>query len=110
MELAPQKRFLLERYWAGAGRADVAAAEERLHRAAGELTSDGTAVRIMSSTWLPGDEVLLTLIEAAEEDDVLEVSRRGSYPIDRVQRAEVVTGASRGWSQDGENVRDQTPG
>lgn len=94
----------MERYWPGVGRADVATAEERLRRAAGELTRDGIPIRIVSSTWIPADEVVLTLVEAAEEDDALEVSRRGGYPFDRMQRVEVVTGASRRWRGDEENV------
>ena len=94
----------MERYWPGVGRADVVSAEERLGRAAGELTSDGIQIRIMSSTWIPADEVVLTLFEAGEEDDVLEVSRRSGYPFDRMQRVEVVTEASRRWRGDEEHV------
>lgn len=90
----------MERYWPGVGRADVAATEEHLCRAAGELARDGIPIRVVSSTWIPADEVVLTLFEAGEEDDVLEVSRRGGYPFDRVQRVEVVTGASRRWRGD----------
>lgn len=94
MELL-RRTFLAERYWPGARRADVATAEERLDRAAGELTCEGIAIRAMSSIWVPTDEVVLTLFEAGEEDDVLAVSRRSGYPFDRMQRAEIVTGASR---------------
>jgi hypothetical protein len=104
MDLASQETFLMERYWPGVEREDVATAEERLCRAAGELTHDGITVRIVSSTWLPADEVVLTQFEADDEDDVLEVSRRGGYPFDRVQRVEVFTGASRRWSGDEEHV------
>ena len=99
-----QETFLMERYWPGVGRADVATAEERLCRAAGELTHDGTPIRIVSSTWIPADEVALTLFEAGEEDDVLEVSRRGGYPFDRLQRVEVLTEVSRRWRGDEEHV------
>ena len=94
----------MERYWPGAGRTDVAMAEERLCRATGELARDGVPIRIVSSTWIPADEVVLTLFEAGEEDDVLEVSRRGSYPFDRMQRVEVVTEVSRRWRGDEERV------
>jgi hypothetical protein len=58
----------------------------------------------MSSTWIPADAVVLTLFEADEEDDVLEVSRRSGYPFDRMQRVEVVTEASRRWCGDEEHV------
>ncbi len=94
----------MERYWPGVGRADVATAEERLRRAAGELTRDGIPIRIVNSAWIPADEVVLTLFEAGEEDDVLEVARRGGYPFDRVQRVEVVTEVSRRWRGDEEHV------
>lgn len=94
----------MERYWPGVERADVATAEERLCRAAGELARAGIPIRIVSSTWIPADEVVLTLFEAGEEDDVLEVSRRGGYPFDRMQRVEVVTEVSRRWRGDEEHV------
>ncbi len=94
----------MERYWPGVSRVDVATAEEHLSSAADELTRDGIPIRILSSTWIPADEVVLTLFEAGEEDDVLEVSRRGGYPFDRMQRVEVVTGASRRWRGDEEHV------
>lgn len=102
MESVLQESFLVERYWPDVGRADVATAEERLCRAVGELTLDGIPIRIVSSTWIPADEVVLTLFEAGEEDDVLEVGRRSGYPFDRIQRVEVVTEASRRWRGDEE--------
>ena len=97
MEPDLHETFLMERYWPGVGRTDVATADERLCRAADELTRDGIAIRNLSSTWIPADEVVLTLFEAGEEDDVREVSRLSDYPFDRMQRVEVVTGASRRW-------------
>ena len=87
----------MERYWPGLTRADVATAEERLRRAADELTRDGVPIRIVSSTWIPADEVLLTMFEAGDGDDVVEVCRLSAYPFDRMQPVEVVTGASQGW-------------
>lgn len=94
----------MERYWPGVSRSDVARSEERLCRAAEELTRDGTRILIVSSTWIPADEVVLTLLEAGEQDDVLEVSRRSGCPFDRVQRVEVFTGGSRRWRGDEEHV------
>jgi hypothetical protein len=104
MSQGPQESFLMERYWPGVTRTDLAAAEEHLLRAADELTSDGITIRIVSSTWVPADEVVLTLVEASEQDDVLEVGRRSDYPLDRVQRVEVVTGASERWRGDDDVV------
>lgn len=87
----------MERYWPGVTRSEVATTEEHLWRAAEELERDGVPIRILSSTWIPGDEVVLTLFEAGDGDDVLEVCRLGGYAFDRMQPVEVVTTASRRW-------------
>ena len=87
----------MERYWPGVRRADVATAEEHLSSAADELTRAGIPIRLLSSTWIPADEVVLTLFEAGDEDDVREVGRLGGYRFDRMQRVEVVTDPSRRW-------------
>lgn len=100
MERDLRETFLMERYWPGVRRADVAAAEEHLGSAVDRLARDGTRIRILSSTWIPADDVVLTLIEAGEEDDVVEVSRLGGYPYDRLQRVELVTGTNRRWRGD----------
>jgi len=94
----------MERYWPGVTRSDVATTQENLWRAADNLNCEGVPIRILSSTWIPADEVVLTLFEAGEEDDVLAVSRRGGYPFDRMQRVEVVTEVSRRWRGDEERV------
>lgn len=85
----------MERYWPGVTRSAVATTEEHLWRAADELNDDGVPVRILSSTWIPAEEVVLTLFEAGEERDVLEVCRLSDYAFDRMQPVEVVTAASR---------------
>lgn len=94
---APQGNFLMERYWPGVTRSDVATVEDNLWRAAGDLSRAGVPIRILSSTWIPADEVVLTLVEAGEEDDVLEVCRLSDYSFDRMQPVEVVTTTSRRW-------------
>lgn len=95
MEPALRGTFVVERYWPGVRRADVATAEERLRSAAGELAREGIPIRAMCTIWVPTDEVVMTLFEALEEGDVLAVSRRGGYPFDRMQRVEIVTRSSR---------------
>jgi len=104
VEHARLEIFLMERYWPGVSRADVATSEERLRHAAGDLARGGIPIRILSSTYLPADEVVLTVFEAGEEDDMVEVSRRSHYPFDRVQRVEVFAGTSRRRPGDEEHV------
>jgi hypothetical protein len=103
MVQALQESFLMERYWPGVVRSDVATTEEQLWRATDRLNRDGVAIRILSSTWIPADEVVLTLFEAGREDDVLEVCRLCDYAFDRMQPVEVVTAARQRW-------RDEEPG
>jgi len=81
--------FLVERYWPGISREQLADAEERMRRAVRELAGTGVEIRIVSSTFIPAEEVVLTLFEAPHEDDVIEANRRGGVPFDRVQPVEV---------------------
>lgn len=81
--------FLVERYWPGISRDALAAAQERMRRAIRDLARTGVPIRVLSSTYIPAEEVVLTLFEAAHEDDVIEVSHRSEFPFDRVQPVEV---------------------
>jgi len=82
-------RYLIERYWPGANRDQMTSAADRMDTAARELVVGGRDVRLLSSVFLPTDEVVLSLFEAASEEDVVEVNRRSCVPFDRVQPVEV---------------------
>jgi hypothetical protein len=88
--------FLVERYWPGISRERLAEAEERMGRAARDLAGSGVEIRLLSSMLIPAEEVVLTLFGAADEDDVIEVSRRSEVPFDRVQPVEMSRLNSRG--------------
>jgi predicted TIM-barrel fold metal-dependent hydrolase len=88
--------FLVERYWPGISRDQLAEAEDRIRRAVRDLTRAGVSIRALSSTFIPADEVVLTLFEATSEDDVLAAARRGEIAFDRVQPVEVSHLAPRG--------------
>ena len=81
--------FLVERYWPGISREQLADAEERMRRAVHELAESGVAMRILSSMFIPTEEVVLTLFEGPREEDVIEANRRSGVPFDRVQPVEV---------------------
>jgi len=81
--------YLVERYWPGISREQLADAEERMRRAIRELAQGGMEIRILSSTFIPTEEVVLTLFEAPHEQDVIEANRRSGVPFDRVQPVEV---------------------
>jgi hypothetical protein len=83
------ERYLVERYWPGVDRDQLISAVARLGTAVRELAVRGREVRVLSSVFIPADEVVLSLFEAATEDDVVEVNRRSGVPFDRVQQVEV---------------------
>jgi Protein of unknown function (DUF4242) len=92
--------FLVERYWPGISRERLADAEERMSRAARDLAGSGVEIRILSSMLIPAEEVVLTLFGAADEEDVIEVSRLSEVPFDRVQPVEMSQIHSRGGSDE----------
>jgi predicted TIM-barrel fold metal-dependent hydrolase len=81
--------FLGECYWPGITRDQLAAAEDRIRRAVGDLARAGVSIRAVSTTFIPADEVVLTLFEAASQEDVLAAGRRSEIAFDRVQPVEV---------------------
>ena len=76
--------FVAERYAPGDAGA-VAAEVERLKRAAVRL---GRA-RFVESLHLPADELCLFVFEAADLDEVAELSLLASVQVDRIRTAEV---------------------
>jgi hypothetical protein len=82
-------KFLVERYWPGISREQLADAEERMRRAVRELAQGGVEIRILSSTFIPTEEVVLTLFQAPREEDVIEANLRSGVRFDRVQPVEV---------------------
>lgn len=82
-------RYLVERYWPGVNRDQLAVAASHIRTAALEFAAGGRDVRVLSSVLIPADEVVLSLFEAASEADVIEVNRRSGVPFDRVQPVEL---------------------
>lgn len=78
------RRFLAERYCPGSTPEQVADAGKRVHAAAEVMGATGL-IRIVSTAFVPADEVVLTIFEAAGEAEIREVSRRSGVVFDRVQ-------------------------
>src|SRR5688500_2684561 len=81
--------YLVEHYWPGVDAARISHAEEEVSRAVRDLTQKGASIRVLCSTFIPAEEVLLTLFEATREADVLEVHERSGVPFDRLQMVQV---------------------
>src|SRR5262249_9362677 len=74
--------YLLERY---ASHADSGA--ERARREAERMTRDGTLVRLLRSSFVPGDETCFDLYEAESLEAVQEAARRAELRVDRISRS-----------------------
>jgi hypothetical protein len=81
--------YLVEHYWPGVDAAQISQAEEEVCRAVRDLVRKGTSIRVLCSTFIPAEEVVLTLFEATQEADVLEVHERSGVLFDRLQIVEV---------------------
>lgn len=81
--------FLVERYWPGVDPRQVSQAKEQIYRAVRDLVRKGTWIRVLSFTFIPADEVVLTIFEATREADVIEVHQRSGVRFDRLQLVEV---------------------
>ena len=85
------KTFVVERYWPGISATEAATvmASEADHAA--EMRREGTSVRVLRSTLVEDDETLLSLVEAASREDVVELGRRAGAPPDRIVPAVEMT-------------------
>lgn len=81
--------YLVERYWPGVDAAQISQAEKEVCRAVRDLARKGTSIRVLCTTFIPAEEVVLTLFEATREADVLEVHERSGVLFDRLQMVEV---------------------
>ncbi len=82
--------YLIESYLPRSRAGELPALVGRLRRATDSLTAEGTRVRHLRSTFLPGDELCLHLLEAESAATVSEASRRAAIEPARVIQAESV--------------------
>jgi hypothetical protein len=68
--------YLVETYMPRSRAREARAAGRRARAAAEELSREGSPVRYLRTTFLPGDETCFHLFEASSADAVEEVSRR----------------------------------
>jgi len=79
--------YLIESYLPRSRSSEVHAVVDRLRRATESLTAEGTRVRHLRSTFVPGDELCLHLLEAESAATVGEASRRAAIEPARVIEA-----------------------
>jgi hypothetical protein len=79
--------FLIERYWPGVDEAIARAVVSSLERAARAMTAEGTPVEHVGSILMPADQVVFSLIEAADERSARLVNELADVPLDRIAAA-----------------------
>ncbi len=84
--------YLVERYWPGVTSESLLEALERGHRVAAEMHNEGTQIREVSCTLIPGEEVVFSVYEAPSQVAVLEYNERAGIPVSRIVEAIAVTG------------------
>ncbi len=79
--------FLVERYWPGVDLTTLRAALPRLEAAARAMTAEGRRIEHVGSILMPVDEVVFSLIAAADESLVRQLHERADLPADRIAEA-----------------------
>jgi hypothetical protein len=83
----PTRTFLVERYWPGVDEAIARTVVSSLEREARAMTAEGIPVEHVGSILMPADQVVFSLIEAADEHAARQVNERADVPLDRIAAA-----------------------
>lgn len=81
------RTFLVERYWPGIDEGRLRDVLVELERAARVMSAEGIPVAHAGSILMPVDQVVFSLIEAADEGAVRSVNERAGMPMDRISAA-----------------------
>jgi len=81
------RTYLVERYWPGIDEVQLRGLLPALDREASAMREEGKVVEHLGSILMPADQVVFTLIDAANETAVRELNARVHMPIDRVAEA-----------------------
>jgi hypothetical protein len=76
--------YVVERYLPGTSSEELRTLVRRLASTTSELRAEGTDVRYLGSTIVPGDEACFCQFEASSEEAVAEANRRAGVPFDRI--------------------------
>ncbi len=79
--------YVVERYLPGITPDQLMAAAGRAKRTTAEMTQEGTSVRYLRSTFLPGEEKCFCLFEGPSADAVKTANERALIPFERIVEA-----------------------
>ena len=82
--------YIVERYLPGLDQPRLVRMLGKLGAVTQELRAEGTVVRYLGSTIVPGDEACFCQFEGASEAAVAEANERAGVPFDRIVAAVTV--------------------
>ena len=80
-------KYMVERHLPGIKPDELTAAAARAKATTAEMTAEGTPVRYLRSTFVPGEDKCYCLFEGPSEEAVIEANRRAEIPLERVVEA-----------------------
>ena len=80
-------KYMVERYLPGIKPDELAAAAARAKATTAEMTAEGTPIRYLRSTFIPGEEKCYCLFEGQTEDAVRQANERAEIPLERITEA-----------------------
>jgi hypothetical protein len=86
--------YVVERYLPGVSSSELQRALVVLRRTTREMRGEGTPVRYLGSTIVPGDEACFCQFEAPSQAAVAEANRRARVAFDRIIPAVAVSPAA----------------
>lgn len=86
--------YMVERNLAGITMPQLAGAQQAAITTARRFTADGTPVRYIRSTFVPGEARCMCLFDAGSAEDVKKVNEAAELPFERIVEALDLTPAS----------------
>ena len=83
--------YLVERYWPGVTSERLLEALARGRQAMEQMISEGTPIRDISCTLIPGEEVVFSLYEGPSAAAVRQLNERAGIPVSRIVDAIAIT-------------------
>jgi hypothetical protein len=83
--------YLVERYWPGVTSELLLEALKRGRLVMEQMSDEGTPVRDISCTLIPGEEVVFSVYEGPSADAIRECNERAGIPVSRIVEAIAVT-------------------
>ena len=80
-------KYVVERYLPGITPDQLMAAAGSAKRTTADMTQEGTAVRYLRSTFIPGEEKCFCLFEGPSADAIKAANERAQIPYERIVEA-----------------------